>query len=86
MEMVRGVFFGGRVRLVRPVNTDLLQSCQFLNLAHLARDLFAKAYQLVHTAAIQRLHGALSCAGIVVLYEAVVEALCLRKKHELSVI
>lgn len=77
--MIRRVLLGGRIRLVRPVDTDLLYSCQFLNLAHMERYRFQKAYQLVHTAAVQRLHSALSCTGIVILYEAVVETLGLRK-------
>lgn len=41
----------------------------------MSRGVFAFAYQLVDTTAVQRLHGPLRCAGVVVLDEAVVETL-----------
>ena len=71
MEVTRGVLLVGRIGLVRPVDPDLLMPSK----QPFVDQEFRRSYRLMDTPAIQRLHGTLCRAGVIILDETVVVAL-----------
>lgn len=70
MEVAGGILLAGGIGLIGPVDADFLS---YISPVSLQRTLVT--YGLVNTAAIEGLHGAVSSSRVVVLDEAVVEAL-----------
>ena len=78
MEMVRCILFVGIARLISPIDTNLLRTVSIMILRELKLD--QQTDRIVYAATVESLHCSFGGPWVVVINEAVIEALILSQK------